>query len=74
MFHLDMCLATAKSGLADLTVGVHTTQTRRERVLVDIDATADGMCYLHGCALLRFLRPTHVETTALRQRVRYSYA
>jgi site-specific DNA recombinase len=60
--------------LADLTVGVHATQTRRERVLVDIDATTDGMFYLHGCALLRFIRPTHAETTALRPRVRYSYA
>jgi hypothetical protein len=60
--------------LADLTVGVHATQTRRERVLVDIDATTDGIFYLHYCALLRFLRPTHAETTALRQRVRYSYA
>jgi hypothetical protein len=60
--------------LADLAVGVHATQTRRERVLVDIDTTTDGMFYLHCCALLRFLRPTHAETTALRQRVRYSYA
>src|SRR6516162_1861360 len=38
----ERCISRGKlaSLLADLTVGVHTTQTRRERVLVDIDATA----------------------------------
>jgi hypothetical protein len=43
--------------LLHLTVGIHATQTRRERVLVDIDATTDGMFYLHCCALLRFSDP-----------------
>jgi hypothetical protein len=60
--------------LAALTVGVHTPPTRRARVLVDIAATADGMGSLPGGALLRFLRPTQAETTALRHRGRYAYA
>src|SRR5262245_23419893 len=50
---------------ADLPVSLYTAQTRRKRVLMDVDTTTDGMFRLHRCPLLRFGRPpTHRDRGA----------